>query len=66
MEKTLKIEGMSCPHCAARVEKSLNRLDGIHATVNLETKTASLTMEIAVDDAILKNAVEDAGFIVID
>lgn len=66
MEKTLHIDGMSCAHCAARVEKALNRLDGVHATVNLEAKTAFIVLEKAVDDAILKDAVEDAGFTVAD
>ena len=37
-EKTMKIEGMSCGHCSARVEQALNAIDGVSAKVNLEVK----------------------------
>lgn len=64
MKKTIQINGMSCSHCAARVEKALNAIDGILATVNLEEKNATLTLEKEVSDALIKEAVEDAGFTV--
>lgn len=63
MTKTMTIEGMMCKHCAARVEKALNALDGITAAVNLEAKTAAVTGE-ATDEA-LRKAVEDAGYTVV-
>lgn len=62
MEKVIKIDGMSCSHCSMRVEKALNAIDGVSATVNLEEKTATLTLTKEVSDAIIKEAVEDAGF----
>lgn len=62
MKKTMYIEGMTCKHCKARVEKVLNELNGVTATVNLEEKTAVLEMEDNVDNDILKNTVEDAGY----
>lgn len=65
MEKVIQIEGMSCFHCSMRVEKALNSIDGISATVNLEEKTATLTLTKEVSDAAIRNAVEDAGFSVI-
>ena len=43
MEKTMKIEGMMCAHCSGRVEKALNDLPGVTATVNLEAGTATVT-----------------------
>ena len=43
-EKIMKIEGMACGHCSARVEKALNAIDGVSATVDLEAKTASITL----------------------
>lgn len=65
MNKTMKIEGMSCGHCSARVEKALNAIDGVSATVDLESKTASITLQKEVSDDILRKAVEDAGYDVV-
>ena len=65
MEKTIRIDGMSCSHCSARVEKALNAIDGVSATVNLEEKTATLTLETEVADSVISEAVEDAGFTVV-
>ncbi|EHL20181.1 hypothetical protein HMPREF9628_00026 [Peptoanaerobacter stomatis] len=62
MKKIMYIEGMTCKHCKARVEKVLNELNGVTATVNLEEKTAVLEMDDNVDNDILKNTVEDAGY----
>ncbi len=64
MEKILKIDGMSCSHCSSRVEKVLNQIDGVSAVVNLEAKTATLTLTKEVPDEVLREAVEDAGFTV--
>ena len=40
----LAIEGMTCASCVARVEKKLNRLPGVEATVNLPLESARVTM----------------------
>ena len=64
MEKKLTIEGMSCGHCSARVEKALNGLDGVSAVVDLDAKTATVKLAHDVADAELKKAVEDAGYTV--
>ena len=61
-EKIMKIEGMACGHCSARVEKALNAIDGVSATVDLEAKTASITLTTPVDDQVLIKAVTDAGY----
>ncbi len=63
MTKTMKIEGMMCAHCSGRVEKALNDLPGVTATVNLEAGTASVTGD-APDDVLTK-AVTDAGYKVV-
>jgi len=63
MTKTMTIEGMMCKHCAARVEKALNAIDGVTAAVDLEAKTAAVTGDA--DDAALRKAVEDAGYTVV-
>ena len=65
MEKIIQIDGMSCSHFSARVEKALNAIDGVSATVNLEEKTATLTLETEVADSVISEAVEDAGFTVV-
>ena len=60
MKKTIKIEGMMCSHCTGRVDKALNALDGVTATVSLEDKAAYVTVDGAVTDEELKKAVVDA------
>ena len=67
MEKTLKIEGMMCPHCEARVKGALEALEGVSAAVvSHERGTAVVTLTAPVEDAALKKAVEDAGYPVTD
>ena len=59
----LPIEGMTCASCAVRVEKRLNRLEGVTATVNFATEVATVEFDPAVaapDD--LLGAVEAAGY----
>lgn len=65
MTKTLKIEGMSCKHCAMRVEKALNGLPGVTAAVNLETAAATVNAETDVSDAALAAVVSNAGYKVV-
>ena len=65
MKKTMVIEGMSCGHCSARVEKALNALDGVSAKVDLEAKTAAIETEGRVSDEQLRAAVTDAGYDVV-
>ena len=62
MTKTMVIEGMMCAHCKAHVEKALNALDGVSASVDLEAKTAHVTLSAPVSDDVLKNAVTEAGY----
>ena len=59
MTKTMKIEGMMCGHCEARVKKTLETIDGVkEAVVSHEAGTAVVTLEKEVADEVLKNAVE--------
>lgn len=62
MTKKMTIEGMSCGHCSARVEKALNALEGVTAVVDLENKCANITLTAEIDNDTLKKAVEDAGY----
>lgn len=61
-QKTVKIEGMTCEHCKAWVEKSINKIDGAAAKVNLKKKEAVVSLEKAVSDEEIIKAVEDAGY----
>ena len=58
----LSIGGMTCASCAARVEKKLNKLDGVAATVNYATEKASVRAASTVEAASLINVVEAAGY----
>ena len=59
MKKTLKIEGMMCGHCEARVKKALEELAQVdEAVVSHEAGTAVVTLNAEVDDTVLKEAVE--------
>lgn len=63
MEKTMKIEGMMCGHCEARVKKCLEGLDGVEqAVVSHESGTAVVTLSAQVADEVLKKAVEDQDY----
>jgi Cu+-exporting ATPase len=61
-ETVLTIEGMTCAACAARVEKKLNGLRGVSATVNYATATARVTAPADVPARKLVAAVELAGY----
>ena len=59
----LDLEGMTCASCAARIEKRLNRMPGVQATVNFATETASVTIDPAAASAAdLIASVEAAGY----
>jgi Cu+-exporting ATPase len=58
----LEIGGMTCASCAARIEKRLNRLDGVHATVNYATEHATVDIPEGTAPADVIAAVEAAGY----
>ena len=59
MKKTLKVEGMMCGHCEARVKKALEALPEVdEAVVSHEAGTAIVTLNAEIADDVLKNAVE--------
>ena len=58
----LTVRGMTCASCVARVEKRLNALDGVTATVNLATETATASVPDSVTVRDLIEAVEGAGY----
>ena len=63
MTKTLKIEGMMCPHCEARVKQLLEELpEVVSAEVSHEKGTAVLTLSADISDDTLKALIENAGY----
>ena len=63
MTKTMKIEGMMCPHCEMRVKKALEAVAGVTgAEVSHQKGSAVVSMDAAIGDEILRKTVEDAGY----
>ncbi len=58
----LEIGGMTCASCANRIEKTLNKLDGVTATVNYATEKAKVALPEGFDPAVLIAQVEDIGY----
>lgn len=65
-EKNLKIKGMSCGHCSARVQKVLNSIDGVEAKVDLETNSAKLILSKEVSNDLIKSTIDNIGYEVIE
>jgi Cu+-exporting ATPase len=61
-EVRLDLEGMTCASCAARIEKRLNQLDGVAATVNFATEQATVRSGTGVSLDELVGAIESAGY----
>ena len=67
MEKTMKIKGMMCKHCEARVKNALEALPEVsEAVVNHKKDTAKVKLSAEITDEALKKAVEDQGYPVLD
>ena len=58
----LDIEGMTCAACAARIERRLNKVEGVTASVNYATETASVTMPEGMDAHLVVDEVPAAGY----
>ena len=66
MTKTMKIEGMMCPHCSGRVKKCLEALEAVFAAeVSHESGTAVVTLAAEIGNDLLKKTVEDQGYTVL-
>lgn len=63
MISSVKIKGMSCEHCVRAVTRALSSIPGISdVVVNLETGEASFSHQEAVDEALVAEQIEDAGY----
>ena len=66
MKRTIKIEGMMCPHCEARVKKALEALPGVaQVTVSHKAGTAVVTLSEPVGDEVLIKAVDKQDYTVV-
>jgi len=58
----LDVEGMTCAACAARIEKNLNKLEGVEASVNLATEKASVRFDPKLDVEAIVQRIRDTGY----
>ena len=64
--KTIFIEGMSCGHCSKRVKETLKSVNEVKSvSVSLEEKRAEVILKKEISNEILKNAIENIGFEVV-
>ena len=61
VEAVLTVDGMTCGHCASKVENALNTLDGVYAVVDSDLKKAHVHMKSKLDEAVLRKVVNDLG-----
>ena len=67
MKKTMKIKGMMCPHCEARVKKVLEELPEVdEAVVSFKKNSAVLALNADVSDDVLTKVITDNGYNVIE
>lgn len=59
---TMNVQGMTCASCVRRVERKLSKLDGVQASVNLATESATITLSAPHSDAELEEVVNAAGY----
>lgn len=63
MKKTILINGMTCGHCVKRVENALLGIEGVlSVVVNLAEKNAVVESEVDIDENLLREAIDDAGY----
>lgn len=66
MEKTVKVSGMNCSHCAGKVGAALEMVEGVtRADVSLEAGTARIEMDREVQDSQIASAVAEMGYEVV-
>lgn len=61
-KRIIKVEGMTCQHCENRVMEAVNAIDGVSAVVNLKKGTVTVSMSHEIEDEVIKNAIEKAGY----
>ena len=63
LKKTIDIEGMTCAHCTAAVDKALESIDGVAiAAASVEKQSVEVALDFGVPDDLLKEAIRKAGY----
>ena len=63
MERVILIDGMTCEHCVKRVTNALQEIEGVETVeVDLEAGSAKVTLSAEVEDSVLEEAIEEAGY----
>lgn len=63
-KKTFTVEGMSCQHCVNKVMEAVNSIDGASGVVHLKRGIVVVSMARSIDDEVIINAIESAGYTV--
>ena len=67
IKQVINVDGMSCSHCAKKVENSLKEIDGvIKVSVNLDRKEVIITSKFEIDTNLLRKKIEDLGYKYLD
>lgn len=67
VKKVINVDGMSCSHCAKKVENSLKEIDGVlKVSVNLDKKEVIITSKFEIDTNLLCKKIEDLGYKYLD
>lgn len=67
IKQVINVDGMSCSHCAKKVENSLKEIDGvIKVSVNLDKKEVIITSKFEIDTNLLRKKIEDLGYKYLD
>lgn len=67
VKQVINVDGMSCSHCAKKLENSLKEIDGvIKVSVNLDKKEVIITSKFEIDANLLRKKIEDLGYKYLD
>lgn len=67
IKQVINVDGMSCSHCAKKVENSLKDIDGVvKVSVNLDRKEVIITSKFEIDTNLLRKKIEDLGYKYLD
>lgn len=61
-EKSFIVEGMTCMNCVRRVTEAINSIEGVSANVNLKSQIAHIVYDREVDDEMIKEVINEAGY----
>ena len=65
-KRTVVVEGMSCQHCVNRVMEAVNAVEGASAIVNLKKGQVTVSMDRPIEDSVIRQAIEAAGYQVME